>query len=858
LSDPTQLRLEPNGPTSLDRVQALYSQAVRQTNLSRPARAIQLLDRALAVLGSAGVAEAGPLRARIFVTRALNQTELFGAGAGSESLAEALRIAQDAVDHEIELLVHIQRGLIAMRSGDLGQAVDRLDEAVALLEFGSPFEQASTLINRGALHLYLGNLAKARVDLDRAVSAAAGAGLALELYKAKHNLGYLEFLAGNLPAAIRLLDEAARAAPHTFGAAQLDRARVLVEAGLTGEATQALSEAAVVVRRQRQAQDIAEIELAQAECALLSGEIPRARRLAGSARLRFRRRGSDRWRQRAQLIQLQADLAAGRPGSRLAPPALALAQEMADSGNRADAATAHRIAAQALLRAGRLAAARDAAGRAGPVRPADRIASRLHARLVRAELGIAEGRTATARRELRTGLAELAGYQARFGSIDLQTASAVHGRRLAQLDIATAVVTGRPGEVLLAAERGRATTARLVHLRPPQDLAEAELLSNLRLALGAAREARASQDGPAEATHRQQVAALQQHLRDRSWASDGTGRAAPIASVADVAGRAQELDVCLAVYVECDGQLLAVVVRDGGSVLLQLGGFAEALALARRVRADFDVLALDRLPEPLRRAAQSSLRHSLRRLDALLLAPLAAADRPLVVVPAGELRTLPWTALPSRRGSATVVAASASAWCRIAAAEPVVSPRVVALAGPALQRAGDEASAVTVAWSGADVRRGSSADRAAVLQAMTDADLLHIAAHGTHQADSPLFSSLRLADGPVFAHELDPATVRASHAVLSACEVGRSTLRPGDEALGLTSVLLRLGVRSVVAGVARVNDAAAARTMVAYHRELARGSGAAEALARALTVPEEQTPVPFVCFGSSWRTAVAA
>jgi CHAT domain-containing protein len=61
---------------------------------------------------------------------------------------------------------------------------------------------------------------------------------------------------------------------------------------------------------------------------------------------------------------------------------------------------------------------------------------------------------------------------------------------------------------------------------------------------------------------------------------------------------------------------------------------------------------------------------------------------------------------------------------------------------------------------------------------MAQADLVHVAAHGTHQADSPLFSSLRLADGPVFAHELDADTVRASHVVLSACEVGRSRFAP--------------------------------------------------------------------------------
>jgi tetratricopeptide (TPR) repeat protein len=844
------------GTTPLDRAQELYSEAVRQTNLSRPARAIRLLNSALDALVAGDLAN-GPLHARIHVTLALNQAELFGADAGAESLAEALRIAQENVHREIELLVHIQQGLIAMRSGDLARAISRLDDAVALLDFGSAFERASALINRGALHLYLGNLAKARTDLDRAVSSAEEAGLPLEVYKAKHNLGYLEFLAGNIPQSIRLLDEAARETPHAFGAAQLDRARVLVEAGLIREATLALDDAARVARRQRQAQDIAEIELAQAECALLSGEVARARRLAGSARRRFRRRGSDRWRQRAQMIQLHADLAAGRPGSRLVPPALSLADEMALYGTAADVATARRLAAQALVRAGRLGAAREQAAHAGPVRGSDRISARLHARLVGAQIEIASGATAQARRQLRTGLKELAAYQAQFGSIDLQTASAVHGRHLAELDVAIALRDGRPADVLLAAERGTAVTARIIHLTPPDDPVAAELLSKLRISLVSAREARTAEDSAAEVIHRQDAAALQQRLRDRAWTVGGSGEAAPVASLAEIETQVRRLSARLVTYVESEGQLVAVAVGGGNPTLVRLGSAAHVAQLAKRARADLDVLALERLPEPLRGAARASLAASLVRLDGLLLAPLPRDDRTLVIAPTGELRALPWNALPSRVGRATVVAASASSWCRISA-DAVDRPQVVALAGPGLARAEHEAAAAAGAWPSSAARYEPAADRRATRAAMAQADVVHVAAHGTHQADSPLFSSLRLADGPVFAHELESDTVRASHVVLSACEVGRSTLRPGDEALGLTSVLLRLGVRSVVASVARVNDTAAAETMAAYHRELARGAGSAEALASALASQDEKTPVPFVCFGTSWQAASPA
>jgi CHAT domain-containing protein len=122
-----------------------------------------------------------------------------------------------------------------------------------------------------------------------------------------------------------------------------------------------------------------------------------------------------------------------------------------------------------------------------------------------------------------------------------------------------------------------------------------------------------------------------------------------------------------------------------------------------------------------------------------------------------------------------------------------------------------------------------------------------------HQPENPLFSSLRMVDGPVFAHELDQTALAPEHVVLSACEVGLATVRPGDEALGLASVLLQLGTRSVVAGVARVGDDVAEQTMAAYHARLAGGDDSAGALAAALVDVDADVTPPFVNFGAAWR-----
>lgn len=111
-----------------------------------------------------------------------------------------------------------------------------------------------------------------------------------------------------------------------------------------------------------------------------------------------------------------------------------------------------------------------------------------------------------------------------------------------------------------------------------------------------------------------------------------------------------------------------------------------------------------------------------------------------------------------------------------------------------------------------------------------------------------MFSSVWLADGPLFAHEL--GQVRTHHAVLSACDVGRSRVRPGHEPLGLTMALVTVGVQSVLAPVCPIREDLAAEAMVRYHRGLAQGLSAA----RALVGVREQIPDmgALTLYGADW------
>src|SRR5262249_25088214 len=110
-----------------------------------------------------------------------------------------------------------------------------------------------------------------------------------------------------------------------------------------------------------------------------------------------------------------------------------------------------------------------------------------------------------------------------------------------------------------------------------------------------------------------------------------------------------------------------------------------------------------------------------------------------------------------------------------------------------------------------------------------------------------LFSRLDLADGPLMAYDVQQLANAPHQVVLSACDAGRTLVRPGEEVLGFTAALLYAGTATVIASVARVADDASARMMTAYHGALQAGAGPAAALA---TSAIAEPLSPFVCFGS--------
>lgn len=841
-----------------------YERALAESLAGHPARSARQVSLGLARLGvqpddepdghPAADREVTSVVIRLLATLAKTEVEMTGVDRGLATVARASRWAGRAAHGGVDGFLRAQEGLILFRGGRLAEALAQFDQAVASIADTAGADKWRVLLNRGALYVEMGDVRAARADLARCVQLARRFDIGVAEGIALHNLGCLEFIAGDLPLALRLIDQAMAFAGTTQeGVGHLDRSRVLLAAGLRTEADEALVVAATALRSDRCWQDLGEVDLTRAESALLAGDPINARRLAARARDRFRRHGNERWRRNAELVLLQADLRYGRPPARLLPYARRLATDFAVDGFGLQARTALLLTAEMEERLGHTLAADLSAAAAGDGEAGDPIGVRLHTRYVRARLALAHGDRVAARGSLRSGMADLAAYQSQFGGIDVQSASAVHGLRLAELDLHVALEDGTPVAVFAAIERGRAASSRLRAVTPPADDAVADLLAELRRTVQGLPAKAADPALAAEAaTERLRVADLQRELRARSWQTGGTRAWRRPTSVTAVRGVLADGGRVLVSYAASGGRLVAVTVTPRRTRLTDLGPTARMRELTQRVRADLDALANRQLSEGILGAARSSLEHSLAELDSLLLAPLGLSAARVVLVPTGRLLTLPWNLLPSLRGRPVEVTPSATAWLRAATAERERTPaRVSALAGPGLEQASEEVAGIHAVWPGAEVLTGAAATPARLRTALSSADLVHVAAHGEHQPESPMFSSLQMAGGPAFAYEFDQTKQIAQHVVLSACNLGQTTVRAGEESLGLTSVLLHLGTQCVVAGVARVNDDLAAHVMVRYHRRLAAGQDAAVALAEAAEA-ESSGVAPFVCFGASW------
>ncbi|MDT0393180.1 MULTISPECIES: CHAT domain-containing tetratricopeptide repeat protein [Streptomyces] len=687
---------------------------------------------------------------------------------------------------------------------------------------------ARALTLRATVHLALGSVERAVADFTAAEALWDTTGQEHDKADAVESRGLAAFRAGDMPAALRLLDEAeeryAKLGTPTF-MLNIRRCEVLMAAGLAAEA---LAEADAAVRALDeiggQSTRKAELLLAAARAARLAGEPQTAIARAALAVRLFAGQRRTWWETHARLVLIGARHAAGHASGRLVADAAAVAGRLAALGAPA-APEASLLAGRIALDLGRTVeaerhlalAARSRHGGPPLARLTGWAAQALRARAAGSPRGVLEA--------CRRGLDVLDDHRMTLGASELRARATAQGAELAALAQRASLVSGGPRRLLVWSERWRATALSAPPTRPPADRALLSGMTAYREIAARAEEAR-MEGRPVPALERDQRR-LEREIRSRTLhmrgeAPDGGNRF----DVGRLLARLGE-DTSLVELAVLDGRVQVLLCGRGRVRRFEAGLLAAAETEAEHIQA-----GLRRLAHPGAQARLPVVEAAGRRLEELLLGPAAAhlGEGPVVIVPPGRLHRVPWALLPSLRERVVSVSPSASSWLRAKETAPPPGGRQVLVRGPGLATGGAEVPELAARYGGATVLEDDDATVPRVLRELDGAGLAHIAAHGAFRADGPMFSSLRMADGPLIVHDFERLDRSPYRIILSCCDTARFASVGADELLGLVTALLPLGTAGVVACSSPVNDAAVVPLMGALHRRLGAGLSLAEAL----------------------------
>lgn len=817
-------------------------------------RALRALHSAVRVAKSAGLAsrgaEARMSRAYIWQARGRIQNALRDADAAVSGLQGV---------HRARALA--QQGLILQRADQLDRAHAAFGAALPTLRrYGDRTWEARLRDNRAYLHALRGHLGRARADINQAAELHAAMQNARGVARTRLHRGVIEGMHGNIPAALAAIDRAVeeyRKGGWRVALPLMEKCEVLLSAGLAAEAL-ATASAAVAELSGGKAADLADAQLLLARAQLAAGSPGPARESAATARGGFSRQRRPGWAAVARYIEAHAAWAAGEQSEALLRSARRAATELDSVGWSTAALDLRLLAARIATGLRRLEVARTELQTAARARRSVQLERRARAWHALALLRVQAGNRRGAYAAVSAGLSAAEQVRLLLGATELRVMVASHVSELAELGVRLAIEDDAADRVLWSAERYRAATVRIRPVLPPADQSLAALRAQLRATSAEAERTRLAGQAVHGVIRRQH--ALEEELRRRLRHHQGDPTApAPVAR--ESASRltrslAGSLGECMLVeYVKYADTLHAVVIAGDGArgndrpagsgrpgrrrpSLHNLGPIAPLLAELDSLRFAWRRLLTGHGSPSSLAAAAALATHAAEQLDRALLGPLEGllGSRPLVVVPPGPLRSLPWPVLPSCASRPVTVAPSAASWL---AARPGATagmttgrgrPRVALIAGPDVPGAVGEVSALAPLYPGARVLTGERATVADALQALDGVHIAHIAAHGVFRADNPMFSSIALADGPLTVYDLERLRQAPATIMLTACDTARTQAHPGDEMTGLASALLAVGASSVVAPLLPLPDQVAARIAQGWHTRLRAGEAPARAL----------------------------
>jgi tetratricopeptide (TPR) repeat protein len=750
------------------------------------------------------------------------------AGAGDIPKAlDTVATARSLLNGEELLKADLQHAFILGQAARYSEAIAMLDDVCERLDVTEASLVELVYGNRGSMHLVLGRLDAAIEDLETVYECAVAnshpataADAALHLARAYADLGRMPQAMQWQGIAGDLYDT--HVPDHLVG--HMERADVLIAAGLYEEATTVLTSTIPrLVSHQGNDVVVRSAYLRLIDVHMRAGRPEQALRAveaAGEAPTQSR-------------YALDLSLAAAR---------VRLANGVADEDTFAALlATPPQDGAQEGVDAmhARLAAV-PLAVRMGYADTAARLAAAVDPDTGGTELSLLRSIAAAALAEtdrealshLETAADVLDVYRASVGATELRLLAAHQGKEIARLAIDIALELGDIPLLFRWLEWVRAGSLTL------ERLAHTQGVDTARVALR--KVAAALIEHPDSPDLRAEVEAREAELAAVARMSPGDGSLAMDAlRLESVVGMLGERT--LVMFVERGNNLAALVAGSSSCSVVELGAVSGVTTTLHHLVAGVRRLARGAGTSSGIAAAGDLVRHHAERLRVLLIEPIGACER-LLIVPSPSTDAVPWSLLTT---VPVEVTPAVQTWLRRPGPHNGTS---IVVAGPRLTHAEKEVVTVAEMLDAATVRTGDE-----FLATLADADVVHVAAHAMPRFGNPMFSSLELADGPIRIYDIESVGSAPRFVALAACEGAATTGRPGADVMSLGSAFLGMGTINVVAPLFIISDALTALVVDRFYRAMSRGLDSAQALAEVVATArddrERLTAASFVSLG---------
>jgi CHAT domain-containing protein len=768
---------------------------------------------------------------------------------------------------------------------------DRFDEGLALYQRayeqlalnGEPQDVAPVLSNKAVCYINLNDFEKALGAYNAARAYCVLHEMPLLVVQADYNIAYLYYLRGEYTRALELY-RTAQAQSDQAGDAyhsalcDLDRSEIYLELNLGEEAGELAERALARFGRLDMVYEEAKAVTNLALATSRAGQVPRARQLFDNARRLFGREGNDVW---LALLDFYEALVVYRVGQHVRARRLALhARELfARAGVPARAALCDLLLARLELQAGNLEAAERAcqavfAGTAGAETPILTYQSHFVLGLIRE----AQGERAAAFDAFKKAHAALENLRSRLQGDDLKVAFLEDKQAVYESLVATALRAGPTGGQLEAAfgyiENAKSRSLadliafRAVSLAPRVVGQTSAAVPKLRQELNWHYRQLELQEITREKGSARRIEGLRLRARtlekqlsrsldelrrtDVEFSALQSGASFGV----DEIQASLAPDTVLLEYYQARGQTYVCVLGRDQLEIVPLAPIADVRKLLRFLQFQLSKFRLGpQYVDAFAGQLQAATVTHLRELNEALIAPIRHRLRHaahLVVVPHDVLHFLPFHALLDGDryliDEFSISYAPSSSVYRLCWTKPPQTTGGALIMGvpdAATPFIVDEVLGIASVLPDSQVFLGAEATAAQLQTHGEGSRFVHIATHGLFRSDNPMFSSIRLGDGPLSVYDLYELRLSAELVTLSGCGTGLSVVVGGDEQLGLVRGLLYAGARSVLLTLWDAYDSSTADFMKGFYVRLQNGWTKARAAQEGMRDVRAQYPHPF-------------